>query len=89
MPSTTHDAEFFRNWNRHRRNYFIKLTLIVCTVCVAILVILIGSFDYLVILISLLLVLSTVFLLAVYLVISNPPKRSSPEEQKVQNAPTM
>ena len=92
MPGAQHDAEFFRNWNRHRMNYFIKLTLIICAFYVVILVSLLGYFVILnefVILISMLVLLSAVFLLAVYFVISNPPKHSSPEEQKVQTAPTM
>ncbi len=92
MPRTARDAEFFRNWNRHRRNYFIKLTLVICAFYVLLLVILLGYFLILnefVILISMLVLVSAVFLLAVYFVISNPPKHSSPEEQKVQTAPTM
>jgi hypothetical protein len=92
MPGALRDAEFFRNWNRHRRKYFIKLTLVICAFYVLILVILLGYFvipnDF-VILISMLVLLSAVFLLAVYFVISNPPRHSSPEEQKIQTAPTM
>ncbi|MHA1904025.1 MAG: hypothetical protein ACXADL_11265 [Candidatus Thorarchaeota archaeon] len=88
MSRITRDEAFFPRWNRHRRNYFIKLTFIVCAAYATWLVILIEYLDSIVILISMLVVLVMIFLLAVYLVISNPPKHSSLEEQKVQNAPT-